>query len=89
MYKDSVSQIRAVRERSNHALKTQDIKTFGESLAPDFVVVGGNGGFVPSRQAYIELFDLDFKNPNAARYERIPDEIEISSVSPIAAEHGH
>jgi ketosteroid isomerase-like protein len=89
VHKDPISKIRAAREQSNHALATHDLKTFGESLAPDFVMVRGNGVFVPSRDAYIELVDGDFKNPNAVRYKRVPDEIEISSLSPIAAEHGH
>jgi ketosteroid isomerase-like protein len=86
---DPVSQIRAARERSNRALAAHDIKTFGESLAADFVIVRGNGVFMPSRQAWMDAVEADFKNPNAVRYERIADKIEISSVSPIAAERGH
>jgi uncharacterized protein DUF4440 len=86
---DPVSQIRASRERSNRALAMHDIKGFGESLAADFVIVRGNGVFMPSRQAWMDAIEADFKNPNAVRYERIPDKIEISSVSPIAAEHGN
>ena len=42
---DPASQIRAVRERSNRALAVHDNKTFGESLASDFVIVRGNGVF--------------------------------------------
>jgi ketosteroid isomerase-like protein len=86
---DPVSRIRAVRERSNRALAMHNIKSFTESLAEDFVIVRGNGVFVPSRQAYIRDFEADFRNPDSVRYERIPDKIEISSVSPLAAEHGH
>jgi ketosteroid isomerase-like protein len=86
---DPVSQIRAARERSNRALAMHDIKTFAESLAADFVIVRGNGVFMPSRQAWMDAVEADFRNPNAVRYERIPDKIEMSSVAPIAAEHGH
>jgi ketosteroid isomerase-like protein len=86
---DPVAQIRAARERSNRALATHDIKTFGESLAPDYVMIRGNGVFVPSRQAYIDRFAGDFRDPNAVRYERMPETIEISSLAPLAAEHGH
>jgi len=86
---DPASQIRAARERSNRALAMRDIKGFGESLAADFVIVRGNGVFMPSRQAWMDAIEADFKNPNAVRYERVPDKIEISSVSPLAAEHGH
>ena len=86
--RDPVSQIRAARERSNRGLAMHDTKTFGESLAADFVVVRGNGVFM-ARQAWLNAVEADFKNPSAVRYERIPDKIEMSSVSPIAAEHGH
>jgi ketosteroid isomerase-like protein len=85
----STSQIRAAREQSNRALATHDSKGFAETLAPDFVIVRGNGVLVPSRQAWIEATEVEFKNPNAVRYERIVDNIEISSVSSLAAEHGH
>jgi ketosteroid isomerase-like protein len=86
---DPDSQIRRVREESNRALAAHDIRTFGASLAPDFVMVRGNGTFVASRQAYLDLIDADFQDPKAVRYERIPDKIELSSVAPLAAEHGH
>jgi ketosteroid isomerase-like protein len=83
------AEIRAARQRSNQAMANRDIQAFGETLAPDFVMVRGNGEFTPSRQAYIERFGSDFKNPNAIRFERVPDKIEISSAAPLAAEHGH
>jgi uncharacterized protein (TIGR02246 family) len=86
---DPVAQIRAARERSNRALAMHDAKSFAASLGEDFVMVRGNGVFIPSRQAYIETIEADFRNPTAVRYERIADKIEISSVSAIAAEHGH
>jgi hypothetical protein len=86
---DPSSEIGVTRQQSNHALATRDIKIFGESLAPEFVMVRGNGEFVPSRQAYIDLLVNAFNDPNAVRYERLADKIEISSAAPIAAEHGH
>lgn len=86
---DPVSQIRAAREQSNRALAMHNIKAFGETLSADFIIVRGNGVFMPSRQAWIDAVETEFKNPNAVRYERFPDKIAISSVSPIAAEHGH
>src|SRR5580704_10212118 len=86
---DPAAEIRAARQRSNRALATHDIKAFGESLAPDFVMIRGNGSFTPSRQSSIDRFAEDFKNQNAVRYERIPDKIEISSAAALAAEHGH
>jgi len=86
---DPVAQIRAARQRSNRALAIHDSKAFGESLAADYMIVRGNGVVMPSRQAWLDAVEAEFKNANAVRYERIADKIEISSVSPIAAEHGH
>ena len=86
---NSEAEIRAARQASNEAIRRHDIKTFATSLAPDFVMIRGNGVLVPSRQAYIDVFTQDFANPNAIRYERIPDKVEISNAAPLAAEHGH
>jgi uncharacterized protein (TIGR02246 family) len=86
---DAAGEIRSLRQRSNRALASHDIKAFAESLAPDFVMIRGSGVFVPSRQAYIDLIAADFKDSEAVRYERTPEKIEVSSAAPLAAEHGH
>jgi ketosteroid isomerase-like protein len=83
------AQIRAFRQASNTALKHKDIQAFASSLAPDFTGIRGNGAQIPSRQAYIALFQSDFANPASVRFERTPDKIEISAAAPLAAEHGH
>jgi ketosteroid isomerase-like protein len=83
------TSIRAVRESSNAAIRNHDIHAFATTLADDFVMIRGNGSFVPSRQAYLDLFAADFTDSKSVRYERIPDKIELSSASPLAAEHGH
>jgi hypothetical protein len=67
---DPVSQICAAREQSNRALAMHDVKGFGESLAADFVIVRGNGVFMPSRQAWMDAIEAYFKNQNAVRHER-------------------
>jgi ketosteroid isomerase-like protein len=82
-------EIRAARRMSNEAIRRQDLQVFAASLDTDFVMVRGNGVLVPSREAYIDLFRHDFADPNAVRYERIPDKVEISTAAPLAAEHGH
>jgi ketosteroid isomerase-like protein len=81
-------QIRAARQRSNHAIQQRDIKQFTESLTADFVMVRGSGAFVASREAYVDLFKSDFADPKSTRYERTPELIEVSSAAPLAAEHG-
>jgi ketosteroid isomerase-like protein len=85
---DAASEIRAARARSNQGLATRSIQAFSESLADDVVMIRGSGVFVPTRQAYIDLIADDFNNPNAIRYERTPDAIEISAAAPLAAERG-
>src|SRR6266568_2727344 len=74
--------------RASAQVLTELVSHIRESLAPDFVIIRGNGVFA-SREAWIDALQADFKKPNAVRYERIPEKIEISSVSPIAAEQGH
>jgi len=86
---DPAAEIRAARARSNNGLATRNIQAFSESLADDVVMVRGSGVLVPTRQAYVDLIAGDFKNPDAFRYERTPDAIEISAAAPLAAERGH
>ena len=81
--------IRAARAASNDALKRHDLAAFAASLDPDLVVVAGRGSFVPSRQAYLDLFAGDFQDPKALRYERITDTVDVNPDAPLAAEHGH
>jgi ketosteroid isomerase-like protein len=85
---DDASQIRATRALSNQALAHHDTKAFAETISPDFVIVRGNGLFVPSREAWLDDVATEFKNPNAVIYERTPEKIELSNVVPLAAEHG-
>ena len=86
--KSPEAEIRALRERSNHAIATRNPSEFSDSLDSDFVMVRGSGAFVGSRQEYVALFEHDFADPKAVTYRRMPDKIEISSAAPLAAEHG-
>ena len=83
------AEIRATRQASNEAIQHHDITAFATSLDTDFIMIRGNGVLIPSRQAYIDLFVHDFADPNAIRYQRTPDKVEISKAAPLAAEHGH
>jgi ketosteroid isomerase-like protein len=82
------AEIRRLRVDSNSAIAKGDIAAFSSSLSDDFVMVRGSGVF-STRAAYIEAFAADFKNPEAVRYERFTESVEISSAAPLAAEHGH
>lgn len=84
---EPAAQIRDIRAQSNHAIQANDIDGFASSLAPDFVVVTGNGSFL-SRADYIAAFQKDFKDPHSVRFERISQSIQLSSSLPLAAESG-
>lgn len=87
--RDPADDVRAARLSSNRAIQRHDIATFATTLDSDFVAVGGNGGYIASRQAYIDLFTGDFADAAALRYERTPDKVELSTTKPLAAESGH
>jgi ketosteroid isomerase-like protein len=80
--------IRAIRMESNHAIQQGNAGAFAASLTPDFVMVRGSSAFA-TREAYIDAFAQDFKDPSAIRYERVTDKVELSHAAPLAAEHGH
>jgi len=84
------AQIRAARVFSNQSIKRRNLLGVGNSLAENFVAVVGDGSFVPSRAAYLKLFQQDFNSPKTSiRYERITDTVQVSTAHPIAAEQGH
>lgn len=84
------AEIRAARIFSNQSIMRRNLLGVGDSLADDFVAVVGNGSFVPSRSAYLQLFQQDFNSPRTAlRYERITDTVQVSTTQQLAAEHGH
>lgn len=80
--------IRSVRSASNRAIAAGDAKAFAASLAPDTVVVTGNGTYL-TRDAYIAAFAKDFQDPHSLRFVRTTDSVDLSKVLPLAAEHGH
>jgi len=82
------ASIRAQRVASNRAICAGNSEAFATSLAPDLVVVTGNGTQL-SRDAYLSAFAKDFQDPHATRFERVTDSVELSGVVPLAAEHGH
>jgi ketosteroid isomerase-like protein len=80
--------IRGLRAASNQAITNGNADAFASSLAPDLVVVTGNGTFL-TRDAYVGAFSNDFKDPHSVRFERVTDSIDLSQALPLAAEHGH
>jgi len=85
-----VANIRAAREHSNRSIVRRNLLGVADSLGEDFVVVIGDGTFVPSREAYLKLFKQGFDAPKTSlTYERVPDRIEVSTSAPLASEQGH
>ena len=87
--RSAVDEISATRRASNEALKRHDIQAFGASLDPELVVVTGGGTFVPSRQAYVDRLAKDFTDPEAFRFERTTEAVDLGETGLLAAEHGH
>lgn len=84
------ANIRAARAHSNRSIARRNLLGVGDSLAENFVAIIGDGTFVPSRAAYLKLFQQDFNSPKTSlRYERIPDRIDVSSDASQASEQGH
>jgi ketosteroid isomerase-like protein len=82
--------IRAARAHSNRSIARRNLLGVGDSLAENFVAIIGDGTFVPSRAAYLKLFKQGFDAPKTSLiYERIPDTVQVSTASPLAAEQGH
>jgi ketosteroid isomerase-like protein len=87
---DDQTAIRRARENSNRAITRRNLLGVADSLAPDYVAVTGNGGFVASRDEYLRLFKADFDaGKKSLTYERTPDKIELRDDHTLAAEHGH
>ena len=84
------ANIRAARAHSNRSIARRNLLGVADSLAEDFVAIIGDGTFVPSRAAYLKLFKQGFDAPKTSlTYERIPDNIQLSTAEPQAAEQGH
>lgn len=90
MHEDHEAAIRAVRAHSNRSIARRNLLGVGDSLAEDFVVILGDGTFVPSRAAYLKLFKQGFDAPRTSlSYERIADRVEVSTDTSLASEQGH
>jgi ketosteroid isomerase-like protein len=69
-----------------------DVAAFGETLAPDYVAVFGDGAFIKSRAACLHAFQSTFTAvpfEHVITYERITDKVELRDNHHLAAEHGH
>lgn len=85
---DSVA-IKALRAQSNRAIQSRNLTAFGETMLPDIEVTRGSGSHVSGRDSVLTSVAVQFNDPNFRGYVRDMDRIDISTTSPLAAEHGH
>ncbi|MEO6332447.1 MAG: nuclear transport factor 2 family protein [Gemmatimonadaceae bacterium] len=84
----AISEIRALRARSNAAIAAKDVGGVVGIMVPDIIVVGGNGGAQLGRDSSEASFARQFADPNFLGYTRTPTRVELSDVRPLAAEAG-
>ncbi|MBD2755214.1 YybH family protein [Spirosoma validum] len=83
-----VTAIQTLRSQSNHAIRARDLTAFGQSMLPEIEVTRGSGSHVSSRDSVLASVSVQFKDSAFLGYVRNTDRIEISTTSPLAAEHG-
>lgn len=81
--------IRLQRAAFNRALADADLNAIAPLLARDAVLVAGTDSAVLSgRKAQLLAWKREFAAKDRTIYARLPQTIELSSVAPIALEHG-
>lgn len=84
-----VMVIRALRAESNQAIQQRDLTSFGQTMLPDIEVTRGSGSHVSGRDSVLASVSVQFKDPAFLGYVRHTDRVDISTMGPLAAEHGH
>lgn len=81
--------IRLRRAAFNRALADADLAAIGQFLTFDAVLVAGtDSALLSGRKAQLLAWKREFASPDRTVYTRLPDEIELSPIAPIALEHG-
>ena len=82
--------IRLTRAAFNKALADGDLAAIGPILAPNAILLAGtDSALISGRKAQLNAWKREFSAPDRTIYVRTPDTITVSSVEPIALEHGH
>ena len=82
--------IRLTRAAFNKALADGDLAAIGPILAPNAILLAGTySALISGRKAQLNAWKREFSAPDRTIYVRTPDTITVSSVEPIALEHGH
>lgn len=81
--------IRLRRAAFNRALAEADLVAIGQFLTVDAVLVAGtDSALLSGRKAQLLAWKREFASQDRTIYSRIPAQIELSAVAPIAMEHG-
>lgn len=81
--------IRTLRAQSNQAIQARDLNGFGQTMMPDIDVTRGSGTHISGRDSVLASVAPQFKDATFLGYIRTTDSIQVSTSSPLAAEHGH
>ncbi len=81
--------IRARRAAFNRAIAHGDAAAIGPILARDCVMLTGtDSAVIAGRNAQVKVWIREFASPARLVYERIPVQVTVSPVEPIAHEQG-
>ncbi len=81
--------IQSARAQSNQAIIARDLTGFGRTMLPDIEVTRGSGSHVTGRDSVLTSVAGQFNDPNFLGYVRQTDSIQVNTMGPLAAEHGH
>ncbi|HVT44787.1 MAG TPA: DUF4440 domain-containing protein [Thermoanaerobaculia bacterium] len=82
------TMIRNARRFSNEAIAAHDAAGAAEHFTDEVSITRGNGVTIRGRDAARKALEEAFASSSGIRYVREPESIEISTVGPVAAEHG-
>jgi ketosteroid isomerase-like protein len=81
--------IRMARATFNRALADADLAAIGPLLVPDAILVAGtDSAVIAGRKAQLTAWKREFASVARSIYTRTPETVIVSSVQPIAFEHG-
>jgi ketosteroid isomerase-like protein len=81
--------IRLRRAAFNRAIAEADLAAIGQFLTINAVLVAGtDSALVSGSKAQVLVWKREFASADRTIYTRLPAEIEVSAVAPIALEHG-
>lgn len=82
--------IRMRRATFNRALGEADLSAIGPLLTQSAVLVtGSDSAIISGRKAQLIAWKREFAAADRTIYSRLPEQIEVSAVEPIALECGH